>query len=159
MTDQPISNDLLAITADIVAAHVSNNRVSVADIASLISSVHASLADLGNVAEPGVEQDPAVSIRSSVKPDYIVCLEDGQKLKTLKRHLMTHHQMTPADYRAKWGLPVDYPTVAANYAVKRSELARKIGLGSKRAATPTPEPTPKPPKTQSSRKKLSVAIT
>jgi predicted transcriptional regulator len=102
---------LIALTADIVAAHVSNNSVA--------------------VAEPEVKQEPAVSIRSSVKPDFIVCLEDGKKLKMLKRHLMTHYQLTPDQYRAKWNLPADYPMVAPNYAAQRRALAVKIGLGRK----------------------------
>ncbi|MGE4321685.1 MAG: MucR family transcriptional regulator [Sphingobium sp.] len=127
---------LITLTSDIVAAHVSNNSVSVSDVASLIQSVHAALSNLSApVAEPEVRPEPAVSIRSSIKPDYIVCLEDGKKLKMLKRHLMTHYQMTPEDYRAKWGLPADYPMVAPNYAEQRRVLAKKIGLGTKRKRT------------------------
>lgn len=126
-------NTLVTLTADIVAAHVSNNTVALSDLATLISNVHGALSGLGNAApEPEAKQEPAVSVRASVKPDYIVCLEDGKKLKMLKRHLMTHYQMTPEQYRAKWGLPADYPMVAPNYAEQRRTLAKKIGLGTKR---------------------------
>lgn len=128
---------LITLTAEIVAAHVTNNSVAVADLPSLISNVHGALSNLGK-SEPAAEtkQEPAVSVRASVKPDYIVCLEDGKKLKMLKRHLMTHYQMTPADYRSKWSLPADYPMVAPNYAEQRRTLAKSIGLGRKpKAAT------------------------
>jgi len=123
---------LITLTSDIVAAHVSNNNVNVEDLPSLITNVYGALAGLGGA--PVVEEekpDPAVSVRASVKPDYIVCLEDGKKLKMLKRHLMTHYNMTPEEYRARWNLPADYPMVAPNYAEKRRELAKKIGLGRK----------------------------
>src|SRR5918994_238354 len=127
---------LLALTADIVSAHVSNNSVAVNDLPNLIQNVHTALTGLGSQPEPApVKQEPAVSIRASVKPDYIVCLEDGKKLKMLKRHLMTHYQMTPDDYRQKWGLSVDYPMVAPNYAEQRRALAKSIGLGTKRRKT------------------------
>lgn len=123
---------LLTLTTDIVAAHVTNNSVSVADVPGLIQSVYGSLSALGAPAvEEAPKQEPAVSIRSSVKPDYIICLEDGKKLKMLKRHLMASYQMTPEDYRTKWGLPADYPMVAPNYAETRRTLAKKIGLGRK----------------------------
>ena len=121
---------LIALTADIVAAHVSHNHLAVADIATLIGQVHRTLVQLGTPAgEEAVELVPAVSIRASVKPDYIICLDDGKKLKMLKRHLMTHYGMTPDDYRAKWGLPDDYPMVAPNYAARRRSMALEIGLG------------------------------
>lgn len=125
---------LITLTADIVAAHVSNNSVAVNDLPTLISNVHGALAALGGPAPVAVEDkaEPAVSIRSSVKPDHIVCLLDGKKMKMLKRHLMTDHQMTPDQYRAHWGLPNDYPMVAPNYAEQRRTLAKKIGLGTKR---------------------------
>ena len=132
MSDQADTNEMLVtLTADIVAAHVSNNSVAISDLSLLINNVHAALSGLGS--EPVVEEKlvPAVSIRTSVKPDFIVCLEDGKKLKMLKRHLMTHYQMTPEDYRAKWDLAADYPMVAPNYAQQRKELALKIGLGRK----------------------------
>jgi predicted transcriptional regulator len=128
------SNDaaelLITLTADIVAAHVSNNSVAVADVPTLIGNVHSALAGLsGGSAAPAVALEPAVPIRLSVKKDYIVCLDDGKKLKMLKRHLMTHYGMTPDDYRAKWGLPADYPMVAPAYAEQRRVLAKAIGLG------------------------------
>ena len=130
-----IQESLVSLTADIVAAHVSNNSVAVSDLPILIQNVHGALTGLGTTpAEPEAKQEPAVSVRSSVKPDYIVCLEDGKKLKMLKRHLMTHYQMTPEQYRAKWNLPADYPMVAPNYAAQRRTLAKKIGLGTKRGA-------------------------
>lgn len=122
---------LVTLTADIVAAHVSNNSVAISDIPLVIRSVHEALAGLGSVEEPEVKQEPAVSVRSSVKPDYIVCLEDGKKLKMLRRHLMTHYGMTPDEYREKWNLPKDYPMTAPNYAEKRRALAKEIGLGTK----------------------------
>ena len=133
MTDSSKQNGtLITLTADIVAAHVSNNSVSVSDLPQIIANVHAALASLGITTEPvEAPTQPVVSIRSSVKPDYIICLEDGKKMKMLKRHLMTSYQMTPADYRAKWKLPADYPMVAPNYAEKRRALAHKIGLGRK----------------------------
>lgn len=139
---------LLILTADIVSAHVSNNTVAASDISALIAQVYGSLAGLGNPVEPEAPaQEPAVSIRSSVKPDYIVCLESGKKLKMLKRHLMTRYQMTPADYRAKWKLPADYPMVAPNYANQRKELAVKIGLGRKKVEAPAPARAPKAKRT------------
>lgn len=123
---------LITLTSDIVAAHVSNNSVSVDDVSTLISKVYGALAALGQaVVVEDVLPEPAVSIRASIKPDFIVCLEDGKKLKMLKRHLMTHYNMTPDQYRARWSLPADYPMVAPNYAEKRRELAKKIGLGRK----------------------------
>jgi len=128
-----LAETLIALTADIVSAHVSNNSVAVSDLPLLIQNVHSALEGLGGTP-PVVEvkQEPAVSIRTSIKPDYVVCLEDGKKLKMLKRHLMTHYQMTPDQYRAKWNLPADYPMVAPNYAEQRRTLAKKIGLGTKR---------------------------
>ena len=124
---------LLTLTADIVAAHVSHNNVSISDLPGMIARVHDALNGLGEpVVEPEAPLEPAVSIRSSIKPDYIVCLEDGKKLKMLKRHLMTHYQLTPEQYRAKWNLPADYPMVSPNYAEKRRMLAVSIGLGRKR---------------------------
>lgn len=122
---------LVTLTADIVAAHVGNNSVAISDLALLIQTVHGALAGLGDTAEPEVKQEPAVSIRASVKPDYIVCLEDGKKMKMMRRYLMTHYGMTPDDYRTKWNLPADYPMVAPNYAETRRVLAKEIGLGTK----------------------------
>ena len=123
---------LITLTSDIVAAHVSNNSVSSGEVATLISSVYSALSELGQQTEP--EQpapEPAVSIRASVKPDYLVCLEDGKKLKMLKRYLRTNYDMSPEEYRERWNLPADYPMVAPNYAATRRELAQKIGLGRK----------------------------
>lgn len=123
---------LITLTSDIVAAHVSNNNVDVSDVPTLISNVYGALAVLGQDEDPVEEvPEPAVSIRASIKPDYIVCLEDGTKLKMLKRYLRTNYDMTPEQYRARWNLPADYPMVAPNYAEKRRELAKKIGLGRK----------------------------
>ena len=124
-------DQLRNLTADIVAAHVSNNSVAVNDLPLLIANVHGALVGLAAPTAPA-KPEPKVPIRSSVKPDYIVCLEDGKRLKMLKRHLSTHYQMTPDDYRRKWGLPADYPMVAPNYAEQRRTLAHSIGLGKKR---------------------------
>ena len=127
---------LLTLTADIVAAHVSNNSVAVNDLPNLIQNVHAALSGIsGNGGATEAKPEPKVSIRASIKPDYIVCLEDGKKLKMLKRHLMTHYSMTPEQYRQKWGLSADYPMVAPNYAEQRRKLAKSIGLGTKRRRT------------------------
>ncbi len=123
---------LITLTSDIVAAHVSNNDVAVGDVPNLITSVFAALSTLGSgekVAEP--RPDPAVSIRSSIKKDHVVCLDCGKKMKMLKRHLNTEHGMTPDEYRARWELGPDYPLVAPNYAATRRDLAKKIGLGRK----------------------------
>jgi len=127
---------LLTLTADIVAAHVSNNSVAVNDLPNLIQNVHSALSGIsGNAAAAEAKPEPKVSIRSSIKPDYIVCLEDGKKLKMLKRHLMTHYSLTPDQYRQKWGLAADYPMVAPNSAEQRRTLAKSIGLGTKRRRT------------------------
>lgn len=137
MAEQDAGEDtLLTLTADIVAAHVSNNSVAVNDLPNLIENVHKALRGISATsAAPEAKPEPKVSIRSSVKPDYIVCLEDGKKLKMLKRHLMTHYNMTPEQYRQKWGLSPDYPMVAPNYAEQRRTLAKSIGLGTKRRRT------------------------
>ena len=137
MADNEAGEDtLLTLTADIVAAHVSNNSVAVNDLPNLIQNVHAALSGISQSSSaPEPKPEPKVSIRSSVKPDYIVCLEDGKKLKMLKRHLMTHYNMTPEQYRQKWGLSPDYPMVAPNYAEQRRTLAKSIGLGTKRRRT------------------------
>ena len=132
MTAETPKAELPALTADIVGAHVSNNAVAVSDLSALISSVHASLSKLGSVAVVEVPaQQPAVSVKASVKPDHLVCLECGKKQKTLKRHLMSSHGLTPDAYRAKWTLLADYPMVAANYAAQRREMAIGFGLGRK----------------------------
>ncbi len=125
--------DLMALTADIVAAHAGNNTVAIGDVPSLITGVYDALARLGgDVAAPAPARDPAVPVKNSVRPDHIVCLEDGRKLKMLKRYLKTRYDMTPDAYRAKWSLPADYPMVAPDYAAERRSLALKIGLGTKR---------------------------
>ncbi|MFT4956419.1 MAG: putative transcriptional regulator [Brevundimonas sp.] len=122
--------DLAGMTTDIVTAYVSNNAVAPEELASLITSVHAALAGMPSGAEPEPEpQAPAVPIRKSITPDYIISLEDGSRYKSLKRHLATKYGMSPEDYRAKWRLPPDYPMVAPNYAKARSELAKSMGLG------------------------------
>lgn len=125
---------LITLTAEIVAAHVSNNSVAVSDLPELIHNVHGALSGLGEgqPAPAATKAEPAVPVKQSIKPDYIVCLEDGKKLKMLKRYLMTQFGMTPDQYRAKWGLPADYPMVAPDYAEQRRSLAKSIGLGTKR---------------------------
>jgi predicted transcriptional regulator len=143
--DQNIDRgELLALTAEIVAAHVGNNAVDGPEVGALIQSVFDTLRGLA-ADEPAVavELRPAVPIRRSVTDDHIVCLEDGKKLKMLKRHLMTDHGLTPEAYRAKWGLKPDYPMVAPNYSVQRQTLAKQIGLGRK-PAPPPPAAEPKP---------------
>ena len=132
MSDETNDDTLITLTADIVAAHVSNNSVAVNDLPQLINNIHGALAGLAGRSAPEARPEPKVPIRSSIRPDYIVCLEDGKKLKMLKRHLMTHYQMTPDQYRQKWGLNSDYPMVAPNYAEQRRVLAKAIGLGTKR---------------------------
>ncbi len=132
--DNDLNEMLVTLTADVVAAHVSNNSVAVSDLPLLISSVHSAFASVsGGDSAPAEPLTPAVSVRSSIKPDYIVCLEDGKKLKMLKRYLRTNFNMTPEEYRQKWDLPSDYPMVAPNYAAQRRDLAMKIGLGTKNA--------------------------
>jgi predicted transcriptional regulator len=127
-----VEDTLLALTADIVAAHISNNKVATGDVPSVITTVYEALAGLAAPVEKATSApQPAVSIRSSVKPDYIVCLEDGKKLKMMKRYLMTAYGMTPDEYRRKWGLSSDYPMAAPNYTETRRALAKQIGLGSK----------------------------
>lgn len=126
------SDDLLSLTTEIVAAHVSHNTVALGDLPQLINQVYSSLANIGAVpAAPTLRPQPAISVKKSVQPDYIVCLEDGKKLKMLKRHLKTAYNMSPEAYRERWGLPPDYPLVAPNYARERSRLAKEIGLGTR----------------------------
>ncbi|WP_422343481.1 MucR family transcriptional regulator [Parasphingorhabdus sp.] len=134
MTEEDIAlnETLITLTSDIVAAHVSNNSVAVSDLPLIINNVHSALSGLSGKAAEQARPEPAVPIKSSIKPDYVVCLEDGKKLKMLKRHLMTHYGMTPDEYRVKWGLPSNYPMVAPNYAEQRRKLAKAIGLGKKR---------------------------
>jgi predicted transcriptional regulator len=131
MADAAKPQDVLSLTAEIVAAHVSNNTVPLAELPALIQQVFQTLSAIGTAEEQPPRPEPAVPIKKSVMPDYIVCLEDGKKLKMLKRHLKTAYNMTPEKYRERWGLPSDYPMVAPNYAKQRSQLARELGLGTK----------------------------
>ncbi len=152
MTDITNPDNLVELAADVVAAYVSNNTVTMADLPSLIAQVHKALVATasGSVEKPVEAQTPAVSIKKSIHPDYIVCLEDGKKFKSLKRHLRTKYDLSPEDYRAKWGLPADYPMVAPNYAAARSELAKSMGLGQQRRKTvAAPEPAKKGRKAKS----------
>ena len=134
-------SEILALTTEIVSAHVSNNSTGPDTVPELIQSVFDKLTALAGDEPASTELTPAVPIRKSVTDAYIICLEDGRKLKMLKRHLMTSYDMTPEQYRAKWGLPVDYPMVAPSYARTRQELAKKIGLGRKKPAEPAPKAT------------------
>ncbi len=124
-------SEVIEMTADIVSAYVGNNSVSAADLPALIQSVHRALSGISSGAEAAeaAPKEPAVPIRRSITPDFLVCLEDGRKFKSLKRHLRTKYNMSPEEYRAKWGLPKDYPMVAPNYAKARSDLAKQMGLG------------------------------
>lgn len=126
--------DLVEMSAEIVAAYVSSNQVAPQDLPSLIRTVYSALGGLTGGLAGGAElaQEPAVSVKKSVTPDFIICLEDGKKFKSLKRHLRTRYNMSPEEYRAKWGLPHDYPMVAPNYAKERSHLAKRMGLGQAR---------------------------
>ena len=146
MSDTSSRTHVLGLMAQIVSAHVSHNAVRADALPALIQSVYATLSTVGAEPAPVEKQQPAVPIKRSVFPDYIVCLEDGKKLKMLKRHLQTSYGMTPEQYRERWGLSADYPMVAPNYAERRSDLAKKIGLGRKRAAPEVEvEPPPPPP--------------
>ena len=134
MSDTLATSNYIELAADIVSAYVSNNSVPSGDLPSLISDVHSALLKVGGgtIEVPAEAPKPAVPVKKSVTPDYIICLEDGKKFKSLKRHLRTQYNMTPEQYREKWGLPVDYPMVAPNYAKARSELAKEMGLGQQR---------------------------
>jgi predicted transcriptional regulator len=141
--EQDDQTDLISIAADIVSAYVSNNPLPIGELPKLIGDTYAALQTIGtSVAPAAVKLEPAVSIRKSVTPDFIICLEDGKKFKSLKRHLQ-HFNLTPDEYRQKWNLPSDYPMVAPNYAAARSALAKASGLGRK-AAPPTPASAEKP---------------
>jgi predicted transcriptional regulator len=141
-----LDEDLITLTADIVSAHVANNSVAVGDVATLVANVHGALAGLGKApAAPSAEaKTPLVSVRASVKPDFIVCMECGTKQKMLKRHLQTAHSMSPDQYRADYGLPRDYPMVAPNYSEHRRTLAHSIGLGRKKGEAAQGKRTRKP---------------
>lgn len=134
MSDTTATSNFIELTAEIVSAYVSNNTVSATDIPALINQVHAALTrvNAGGVDTGNEALKPAVSVKKSITPEYIVCLEDGKKFKSLKRHLRTQYNMTPEQYREKWNLPADYPMVAPNYAAARSELAKQMGLGQQR---------------------------
>ncbi|MDB5694394.1 MAG: MucR family transcriptional regulator [Alphaproteobacteria bacterium] len=150
---------LITLTADIVAAHVVNNSVAVGDMGNLVQRVHAALSQLGQAPEPApAQKEPRVSVRASVKPDYIVCMECGKKQKTLRRHLHTAHRMTPQQYRADYGLPDSYPMTAPNYSERRREMAKSISLGRKRAGTTTEGNVPPapPPATRGRGRKASA---
>lgn len=142
MANEEHNSDLIELTADLVAAYVSNNPIPVGELTALIASVHSSLTKVadGSGSTAPVAPTPAVAVKKSVTPDFIISLEDGKKYKSLKRHLQTSHGLTPDAYREKWGLPKDYPMVAPNYAAARSALAKQLGLGRKPAA---PKPAPK----------------
>jgi len=129
MSEHAGNPDLLGLTARIVAAQISNNTASPSEVLTLIQQVYKTLAEVGSEPAQAARPDPAVPVTKSVFADYIVCLEDGRKLKMLKRHLMSAYRMTPQQYRQRWGLPATYPMVAPNYAKQRSSLAKKIGLG------------------------------
>ncbi len=132
MSEEAQSDELLELTAQVVAAHVSNNSIPVNDLPQLIREIYQTMASVGSADGRMAERpNPAVPVKKSVTPDYIVCLEDGKKLKMLKRHLKTAYDMSPEDYRERWNLPSDYPMVAPNYAKQRSRLAKQIGLGTK----------------------------
>ena len=132
---------ILECTTSIISAYVANNTIPKENLAALIADTFKSLAQVDQMEAPVEELKPAVPIKRSVQPDHIICLEDGKKFKSLKRHLMSHYNMTPQDYREKWGLPGDYPMVAPNYALARSELAKKMGLGQRQAPVAIAEPT------------------
>jgi predicted transcriptional regulator len=131
MTEHSNSGDLLALTTEIVSAHVANNSVALGDLPQLINEVYRTLSTLGSAPVQQERPQPAVPVKKSVTPEFIICLEDGKKLKMLKRHLKTAYDMSPEEYRERWALPPDYPMVAPNYALHRSSLAKKIGLGTK----------------------------
>jgi predicted transcriptional regulator len=134
MSDNTSGGAFIKLTADIVSAYVSNNSVPSADLPALIGQVHSALSRVSSGQSDGITEPPkpAISVKKSITPDHIVCLEDGKKFKSLKRHLRTQYNMTPEQYREKWGLPPDYPMVAPNYAAARSHLAKQMGLGQQR---------------------------
>lgn len=132
--EEMIKDDVVELTASIVSAYVSNNTVVAGELPALIGHVHEALSRASSKAGPAERDElrPAVPVKKSVTEDYIICLEDGKKFKSLKRHLRTHYNLSPEEYRDKWGLPHDYPMVAPNYAAARSQLAKKMGLGQRR---------------------------
>jgi predicted transcriptional regulator len=134
-------SEFIELTADIVSAYVGKNSVAAADLPGLIKSIHDAISGVsaGQIEVPVVAQTPAVSVRKSINPDFLICLEDGRRFKSLKRHLRTKYNMSPEDYRAKWGLPKDYPMVSPNYAASRSALAKSMGLGQGGRQAPKPK--------------------
>jgi predicted transcriptional regulator len=135
MAEKPVDSAILGLTAQIVSAHVANNELESGTLPNVIRAVYDTLSNIGEAPAAPVEKaQPAVPIRKSVFPDYIICLEDGKRLKMLKRHLSTSYNLTPDQYREKWGLEASYPMVAPNYAERRSELAKQIGLGTQRTS-------------------------
>lgn len=136
-SDSGKSDELIKFASEIVAAYVSNNPTAISELPGMIKSIHATLGSLAGAGGPDIAttQKPAIAVRKSVTPEYIVCLEDGKKLKMLKRYLRSRYGLSPEEYRAKWGLPADYPVVAPNYAAQRSEFAKRIGLGRSAPAT------------------------
>ncbi|MET2829304.1 MucR family transcriptional regulator [Mesorhizobium shangrilense] len=150
--------DLLGMTADIVSAYVSNNPLPVSELGRIIADTYAAVSKLQTPTEPlpAEKRAPSVPIKKSVTPDFIICLEDGKKFKSLKRHIGTHYNLTPDEYRAKWGLPADYPMVAPNYAAARSQFARASGLGRKAIA---PEAAAPSASTPAKRRKIGLKIT
>ncbi|MER8955854.1 MucR family transcriptional regulator [Mesorhizobium sp. M0045] len=147
MTVSPNLNDqadLVSVTAEIVSAYVSNNPLPVGELSKLIGDTYVALQGIGTPVPPAaIKLEPAVPIKKSVSPDFIICLEDGKKFKSLKRHIGTHYNLSPDQYRQKWNLPADYPMVAPNYAATRSALAKSIGLGRKEAPAPAAAEKPK----------------
>jgi predicted transcriptional regulator len=161
MSELQNTPNTIELAAEIVSAFVSNNSVPVAELPALIGNVHAALNQVasGSAQQPaGEPKAPAVSIKKSVQPDYIVCLDDGKRFKSLKRHLRTVYNLTPDQYRAKWGLRPDYPMVAPNYAATRSELAKRLGLGQQRQRSEPvqAEPQPAAPSTKGRRRKKAA---
>jgi predicted transcriptional regulator len=146
------------LAAEIVSAHVANNSVAISDLPGLIAQVYGALDKLGQPTEPVISRpEPAVPIRKSVTPDHVICLEDGRKMKMLKRHLATAYNMTPDQYRERWGLPADYPMVAPNYAQQRSTLAKTIGLGTRRGSAPAEPVAPAPKLARAPRTRKAAA--
>lgn len=149
--------DLIELTTDIVAAYVSNNPVPAGELPRLIAEIHAAITGVAAGAVPQQAEEklvPAISVRKSVTPDFMICLEDGKKFKSLKRHLATHHGLTPDEYRQKWNLPADYPMVAPTYSAARSAMAKSFGLGRK----PAPAPEPAKPAAKTIGKKLGLTF-
>lgn len=157
MAKEPAEPDTIELTARIVCAYVGHNPVSTQQLSQLIGEIYAALRSLESVPTPANEEKPvpAIAIKKSITPDFLICLEDGKKFKSLKRHLATHYDLSPEQYRSKWGLPADYPMVAPSYSATRSQMARALGLGRK----PEPAPEPVTPPARPPRKKLGLKFT